>query len=516
MTANAMATARMRRRRRGFRSLSSSLWIWWCGLSFWGGSRFNASSLFISIPSIPHHYQHQLSRYTVSSIPSCISGGCVRCLDCCKKDSRAVRTLVRRNVLTSPYEAVIERAMAKSSGSGTDSFLDNAWLDNLIDESVRTSARKPLIRQFDPSSPWIWSQFYGTIWSATGRACVARMLYAALVYSVLCILGNGNGLTGGCPPTGQWRLCSSLLLDTSLQGLAILYEQLLSVTTITLTFFVQQSYTTWRKCCDWSRALQGRLHDLNMMFAAHAQRMPLVNDQQEVVHQHQAAAPSTTSTVYTPRARQLLELTSRYVRLFTLLTYASLTRSHRPLLTPRGMRRLVDRGLLTPLERHVLVHNATAIPATQRHTAVLLWILRTFIEGQAVGLYVTGRSSSSSSSGNSTCSGSGSASLERSVIQKVLECRSACGAMGGELQGRMPLAYAHIVQVMVDLVWILYPFMAYSNQMSGMVCVLGTGLLTIGYQGLVSFCLCSPLKVSSASFIVVTHSFIHCMTWQPL
>jgi Bestrophin, RFP-TM, chloride channel len=490
---NSMATARMRRRRRQIKfSSSSTLWVWWCG-SCWGGcSRFRAASYITTIP-IPQHCKHQqLPRYIGSSISSCSTEGCfVRCFG--GKDSRTVRTLVRRNVLTTPYEAVIERAVAKSSASS----LEDVLLDNLIDESVRTSARKPLIRQFDPSSPWIWSQFYGTIWSATGRACVARMFYAALVYTLLYILGNNGGYASGGYSTGQWRC--SLLLDTSLQGLAILYEQLLSVTTITLTFFVQQSYTTWRKCCDWSRALQGRLHDLNMMFAAHAQRMPMDDDDQVEDH-HQTTFPTTT--VYTPRARQLLELTSRYVRLFTLLTYASLTRSHRPLLTPRGMRRLVDRGLLTPLERHVLVHNATAIPATQRHTAVLLWILRTFIEGQAVGLYVTGRSSS-------TAFGTGhSASLERSVIQKVLECRSACGAMGGELQGRMPLAYAHIVQVMVDLVWILYPFMAYSSQMSGVVCVLATGLLTIGYQGLVS-CVEILYKYHTCLF-QVAHLFIPC------
>jgi hypothetical protein len=28
-------------------------------------------------------------------------------------------------------------------------------LDDLIDESVRTSSRRPIIRQFDPSSGWV-------------------------------------------------------------------------------------------------------------------------------------------------------------------------------------------------------------------------------------------------------------------------------------------------------------------------------------------------------------------------
>lgn len=48
----------------------------------------------------------------------------------------------------------------------------------------------------------------------------------------------------------------------------------------------------------------------------------------------------------------------------------------------------------------------------------------------------------------------------------------------------MPLAYAHIVQILVDCVLWFYPFMAISSQMSDGLVVLGTGLLTICYQGL--------------------------------
>lgn len=37
-----------------------------------------------------------------------------------------------------------------------------------------------------------------------------------------------------------------------LQGFSILWGQLLSVTTFTLTFFLNQSYGLWRKCYDYS------------------------------------------------------------------------------------------------------------------------------------------------------------------------------------------------------------------------------------------------------------------------
>jgi hypothetical protein len=327
---------------------------------------------------------------------------------------------MQRFVLTTP-EAIIEQASTTK------------LLDDLIDESVRTSARRPIMMQFDPSSSGIWKRWKGTVFSETWDACVYRIIYASAAF----------------------LMCRSFpQIKDTLSGFPILWGQLLSVTTFTLTFFVNQSYALWRKCSDLSRSLQGRLHDMDMTLAAHATRIP-------------PAGPNEPST-YTAESRQILELVSRYVRLFNLLTYASFTRSHRPVLTPRGMRRLVERGLMTPLEREVLVN--AKIPATQRHNAVLLWIIRAFIEGTDAGHFT------------------GGAGFEQQFIEKAHVCRSSYGAIGDELQGRMPLAYAHIVQVLVDLVLSLYPFMAYSAGMSGFVCVLGTGILTIGYQGLVRCC----------------------------
>jgi len=162
-------------------------------------------------------------------------------------------------------------------------------------------------------------------------------------------------------------------LTERLAWFGTLWGQLLSVTTFTLTFFLNQSYALWRKCYALSRRSQGRLNDLGMTLAAHAARKT-------------PASPTEPST-YTAASRQLLELMSRYIRMFNVLTYASFTRSHRPILTPRGMRRLVERGLLTAQERQVLVD--AEIPATQRHNCIILWIIRAFIEARQAG-HVTG------------------------------------------------------------------------------------------------------------------------------
>ena len=119
---------------------------------------------------------------------------------------------------------------------------------------------------------------------------------------------------------------------------------------------------------------------------------------------------------------------------------------------------------MTSQERQVLVD--AEVPATQRHNCILLWIIRAFVEGREAGHFL------------------GGAGFEDQFLEKVHVCRAQYGAIGDELQGRMPLAYAHIVQVLVDIILWMYPFMAFSSGMSGLLCVLGTGLLTVGYQGL--------------------------------
>ena len=61
-------------------------------------------------------------------------------------------------VLTTP-ESIIEQASTVN------------LLDDLINESVRTSARRPIMMQFDPSSGWIWRRWKGTVFAETWTSC---------------------------------------------------------------------------------------------------------------------------------------------------------------------------------------------------------------------------------------------------------------------------------------------------------------------------------------------------------
>ncbi len=286
-----------------------------------------------------------------------------------------------------------------------------------------------------------------------------------------------------------------------LQGFSVLWGQLLSVTTFTLTFFLNQSYALWRKCYGFSRRLQGRLNDLNMTLASHAKRVQPgtgtevngdVGERKDGNESDAASTPIDSTpmdstpmdntpmdntlnekalfnndskySTYTEASREVLELMARYTRVFNLLCYASFTGSHRPLLTPQGMRRMVDRGIITESEREIMSN--AQIPVTQKHNTLILWIIRTFEYARQAGHL------------------EGSSGFEQQFLEKCHVIRAQYGAIGDELQGRMPLAYAHIVQVLVDVILWMYPFMALSTGMTPFLSVLGTGLLTMFYQGL--------------------------------
>jgi len=304
-----------------------------------------------------------------------------------------------------------------------------ALLDDLIDESRVTVPRKPIIIQFDPSSGWLWGRWKGTVFSETWRSCVRNIIIACLI-SILYKLKPG-------------------MMD-NLKGFNILWGQLLSVTTFTLTFFLNQSYALWRTCYTHSRRLQGRILDVGLTLSCHASR----------TQPSEGEGPST----YTESSRQVLELVARYLRVFNLFTYASFAGSHRPVLTPQGMKRLVYRGIITEQERQVL--SDMQLPATQRHNAVLTWIMKLFVDARKAGHIECGDG------------------MEQQFLEKIHVIRAQYGAIGDGLQGRMPLAYAHIVQVLVDVILWMYPVMAFSSGMSPFVGAAGTGLLTMFYQGL--------------------------------
>ena len=310
-------------------------------------------------------------------------------------------------------------------------------IDQLLDECLRSNGRRPIMVQFEPSSRSIWRHWKGTVFAETWKSCARSMLWSTIVYLLL----------QHYPATFKLAFAK----------FHVLWGQLLSVTTFTLTFFVNESYSVFRTCLSKCRILQGRLNDLIMALAGFAQRNDAV-----------ASSGDTDSTSqFTIQSKKILMVVSRYIRLFNILYFASLTRSHRPLLTPQGMRRMVGRGILTEKE-YDLLKDAPNVPATQKHNAALMWVLRTVIEARKAGHI------------------DGGFGFEQQTMAKIQEIRSVSSSMESVLRGRMPFSYAHIVQVLIDGVLWMYPIMALSEGMklSFHLTLIGSAFLTCAYQGL--------------------------------
>lgn len=247
--------------------------------------------------------------------------------------SVSAKRLTRRHMVFTPPETF-------------ESLSTQSMIDKLLDECLRTSARRPIMVQFNPSSSFIWSKWKGTVFAETWKSGVRHVLWSAFVFCVF---------------TRYPRV------KQVFAGFNSVWTQLLTVTLFTLTFYLNEAYSVWRKCLTTCRMLQGRMNDLVMALAGFSQRVDNKDGSSE----------------FTPSSRKILEVVARYIRLFNILSYASLTRSHRPLLTPQGMRRMENRGLMTGKERHLL--QKIPVPVTQRHNAVLMWILRIVIDGRKAG-----------------------------------------------------------------------------------------------------------------------------------
>ena len=76
---------------------------------------------------------------------------------------------------------------------------------------------------------------------------------------------------------------------------------------------------------------------------------------------HGRTERATQTGRHTVAAEELLGVVARYIRLFHILFYASVTTRFAALRTPQGLSALVDAGALTPEEREGLLRVREAL-----------------------------------------------------------------------------------------------------------------------------------------------------------
>lgn len=369
----------------------------------------------------------------------------------------ASRGWMRRGVpLSSPNMLPVRRANpAYVMGTvDTDPGLDtppaltggNIWSGHLLskdemislcNEATSHSISAPIMKQFHPQRGWLWRQWTGTIVKAVLPREVA--LNCAIALCVTIILGApGPHLSWRHALAGRLWTCEKVWALSS------------GLVSFTLSFFLNQSYALWRNVYKLTRRVQGRLNDLCLLVATTLARDPETHE-------------------YTDDSEALMRTVARYVRVFNLLLYASVSRRMAPLATPKGLSALVEANELTEEERMLLLEHGSGIlgRGLMGHTAVLGWISVLLHEALADGRMAANAATAQP--------------LQRSIEDKLLELRACYAGLSDELSGRMPLAYTQLVQILCDLLVLFSPF-ALMHAVGGPAAIVGTGCMTLFYS----------------------------------
>ena len=123
--------------------------------------------------------------------------------------------LVPRRVFDGPWLEPESASPAKSKQQPSTQFI----IDKILDECLRFSARKPIMRQFDPNRS-MWRRWKGTVIAETWKSAARRVIWTCLVYVLLRKYPD---------------------MASSLNGSKRIWTELIAIVTFTLTFFVNEA-----------------------------------------------------------------------------------------------------------------------------------------------------------------------------------------------------------------------------------------------------------------------------------
>ncbi|KAL7450137.1 hypothetical protein ACHAWC_002108, partial [Mediolabrus comicus] len=310
-------------------------------------------------------------------------------------------------------------------------------IDQVIDKisGVKTRYGGDIIRQYKPARKWLWGRWKGTILQQAWTAAAANMMIS------ICFIAT---LRHFCKPT--WAVGqipdATFPIVSRLSALAKLWHYLMSITTFILTFFLSQAYGLWRGMYTTTRKIQGRINDIGFLVASTVER----DDQGR----------------YTKRGEALLDDVGNYTRLFHVFCWAKYTKKFEILQSARGMSRMLSRGIITRKEYNTL--SSLSSRNGGPHNACLTWILIKCLTAMKENTLPNDHA------------------LRDVLFHKMCDLRGTFAGISDQLDGRIPLAYAHIVQILVDCFLLIAPFALYSEL--GIWSIAAVGLLTLFYSGL--------------------------------
>jgi len=357
-----------------------------------------------------------------------------------KTERRSKEELAPSNVLNESWGTSQRMAAIIST-------VDQEGVDEMVDRAMRMNNAPRFIAQFYPQSTWLWKQWSGTVLQQTWPPAATMMMVSLLLVLVMeSARQDGEHVweVWHVPdPDDRWV--------RRMKGFGTMWGYLLTMATFVNSFFLSQAYGFWLATKGNVRKVQGRLNDMGMLIAIHAER-------------------DSASGKFTPAAKEFLETIARWVRLYHMLFYAGQVRPARGdkgvsfsvLRTEIGLNGLLSRGALTRREFELLVDSPN-LSEKGRHHAVLEWIMARVVEARRTGEL------------------GGGPGLDARFLEEGCKLRAVCASISDDAVARMPLSYVHLVQLLVDTLVVLAPFALYPKL--GVLTVLLSGVLVVFYRG---------------------------------
>jgi len=291
-----------------------------------------------------------------------------------------------------------------------------------------------VIQRFRPYPNWLWRQWFGTVLFHTAGNVVLNMGVAL----IFCLIIQRRTF-------GDWNIFRTFPAQLSfprLEAIDKIWKTLMSLATFLLTFFVGQAYTFWRSIYDQARGAQGRMNDINMLLAANgAAAAAMASAHRSNPSKRNNNNNSSNKEYYSDEALAFLNRVAAKMRVCHLLFWAANAPRFRVLLTPRGLDRLVQVGYL-PIALKTEVLDAThGLGPTEKWCAMLESALmdctHSLHDPRTIHRYST--------------------ALELALQELFCRLRAHLATIPDLVDGRMPLAYAHFVQILVDLFLMVAP-----------------------------------------------------------
>ena len=179
---------------------------------------------------------------------------------------------------------------------------ERARLAGLVDRLSRFSGAPPVIRTYKMSRRDLYFRFFGTVLQRTWKEVLGSMLVSTAIVVWFRIVAGGQDFLQVAdffsPPQA-----GSLPYFEQLAALDKMWHYLMTITTFTTTFFLNQAFALWRRIYGISRRIQGRMNDIGLIrtFLIRASYLPY-------------STTTTTTTTKSPLTRSNAARLARFAQ----------------------------------------------------------------------------------------------------------------------------------------------------------------------------------------------------------